>query len=247
MARLPAGAKALSPRATNPALSAHQTARQQVAAQALTQTQAQAQGQAQTQGHAQAPGSATQTLHTTNAAHAKASASPQASATVQAPAPSTREIAHKLRAAAAASLRRRRDAIASRLGQAADSLHAGAASAQPQQEGAAPGTAASKPSIRAAAALPAWRVAVPIAVLSSALMAGTATIMASLAAPQAAGGWIEAPTNTASLAPCLVGHALSKQSWFPRAATGCWPVPQPQSVSASVGRTVRQLTRVRFL
>lgn len=240
MARLPAGAKALSPQATNPALSAHQRAGQQVAAQALTH--AQAQGQA----HAQAPGSATQTLQATSAAHAKASASPQASATVQTPAPSTREIAHKLRAAATASLRRRRDAIASRLGQAADSLQAGAASDHPQQKGAAPSAEAGKPTIRTAA-MPAWRVAVPIAVLSSALMAGTATIMASLAAPQATGGWIEAPTNTASLAPCLVGHALSKQSWFPRAAAGCWSVPQPQSVSASVGRTVRQLTRVRFL
>ena len=240
MARLPAGAKALSPQATNPALSAHQTGGQQVAAQALTQTQAQ--GQA----HAQAPGSATQTLQATSAAHAKASASPQASATVQTPAPSTREIAHKLRAAATASLRRRRDAIASRLGQAADSLQAGATSDHPQQKGAAPSAEAGKPTIRTAA-MPAWRVAVPIAVLSSALMAGTATIMASLAAPQATGGWIEAPTNTASLAPCLVGHALSKQSWFPRAAAGCWSMPQPQSVSASVGRTVRQLTRVRFL
>ena len=240
MARLPAGAKALSPRATNPALSAHQTGGQQVAAQA--QTHAQAQGQA----HAQAPGSATQTLQATSAAHTKASASPQASATVQAKAPSTREIAHKLRAAATASLRRRRDAIASRLGQAADSLQAGATSDHPQQKGVAPSAGAGKPSIRTAA-MPAWRVAVPIAVLSSALMAGTATIMASLAAPQATGGWIEAPTNTASLAPCLVGHALSKQSWFPRAAAGCWSVPQPQSVSASVGRTVRQLTRVRFL
>jgi len=95
--------------------------------------------------------------------------------------------------------------------------------------------------------MPAWRVAVPIAVLSSALMAGTATVMASLAAPQPAGVWAEVPANTASVGPCLVGHALSKQSWFPRAATGCWSVPQPQSVSASLGRTVRQLARVRFL
>ena len=125
-------------------------------------------------------------------------------------------------------------------------MQAGAASDNPQKKGAAPSAGAGKASIRIAA-MPAWRVAVPIAVLSSALMAGTVTVMASLAAPQLEGDWIEAPTNTASLAPCLVGHALSKQSWFPRAASGCWSVPQPQSVSASVGRAVRQLARVRFL
>ncbi|MEI7516277.1 MAG: TerB family tellurite resistance protein [Betaproteobacteria bacterium] len=187
-------------------------------------------------------------LSTRATSPAQASPIPQATATLQTPAsaPSTREIAHKLRAAAAASLRRRRDALASRLGQAADSLLAAASSENQQQKGAAPSAGASRPSIRAAAAIPAWRVAVPIAILSSALMAGTATVMASLA-PQPTGGWIEAPTNTASVGPCLVGHALSKQSWFPRAAAGCWSVPQPQSVSASLGRTVRQLARVRFL
>jgi len=235
MVRSPAGAKALSTRAANAPLAAHQPARQS------------APSQSQSLAHAQAPGSTAQTLQATSPA--QASASTQATATVQVPlpasAPSTREIAHKLRAAAAASLRRRRDALASRLGQAADSLQAAASPENQQQKGAAPSSLANKPSIRTTA-MPAWRVAVPIAILSSALMAGTATVMASLA-PQPTGGWIEAPTNTASVGPCLVGHALSKQSWFPRAATGCWSVPQPQSVSASLGRTVRQLARVRFL
>ncbi len=228
MVRSPAGARALSAKSASTPAPVSQTPRQHTPARAQTHS------------------AATETLQAPNPAHAQASSNAQASTTEQAPAPSTREIAHKLRAAATASLRRRRDALASRLGQAADSLQSGAAPAPSQQPGAAPNAAALKPAGRAAA-MPAWRIAVPIALLSSALMAGTATVMASLAAPQPATGWAEAPSNTASLGPCLVGHALSKQSWFPRAASGCWSAPQPQSKSASLGRTVRQLTRVRFL
>ena len=237
MVRVPAGAKALSPRAANAPLAAPLAAPQP--ARQLAPSQAMAQ--------AQATGAAAHTLQASSPAPVQAAASAQAPAAAQVPAPGARDIAHKLRAAAAASLRRRRDALTRRLGQAADALQASAASDNAEQKGAAPsvGAGASKASIRTAN--PAWRVAVPIAILSSALMAGTVTVMASLAAPQPAGGWIEAPTNTASVGPCLVGHALSKQSWFPRAASGCWSVPQPQSVSASVGRTVRQLARVRFL
>jgi uncharacterized tellurite resistance protein B-like protein len=45
----------------------------------------------------------------------------------------------------------------------------------------------------------AWRVAVPVAIVSSVLMAGTATVLASLAAPQAAVVRSEAPTYMADL------------------------------------------------
>lgn len=234
MVRIPADAKTSNPRAASTPRAARQPARQAAPSQTLA--------------HAHAPGSATQSLQAPSPAQAQAAEGLQTSPAVQvqAPAPRAREIAHKLRSAASASLRRRRDAIASRLGKTADSLHSDAESDNPQEKGVAPSASPSKPTIRGAA-MPVWRVAVPIVILSSALMAGTATVVANLAAPQPADGWIEAPTNTASLAPCLVGHALSKQGWFPRAAAGCWSVPQPQSVSASIGRTMRQLSRVRFL
>lgn len=168
-------------------------------------------------------------------------------------APSSREIADKLRAAASNRLRKSREAMASRLSQVTDSLQPMTNTAQPENQGAEPPKADStaKPPAhafpRAVGASPAWRVAVPIAILSSALMAGTASVMVGLGAPQPDSGWSEAPANTASLAPCLLRNALSKQSAFPRASAGCASLPQPQSSSASLGRTMRNFLRVRFL
>ncbi len=171
----------------------------------------------------------------------------KAAASVATHVPSAKEIGQKWRDAASAGLRKRRDALATRLNQTADSLQTAAASAPAQQADATPRPSQLGRLAPTRAAIPAWRVAVPIALVSSALMAGTATVMASLAAAQPAGAWAEAPANTASLAPCLVGQALSKQSWLPRAAATCWSLPQPQSAAVSLERTVRQLLRVRLL
>ena len=168
--------------------------------------------------------------------------------------PGATAVAHQLREAAMAQLRRRRHAVASQLGQITDSLQQAAASVLRANKAQAGNAAAANakttkddPRAPAAAQTAAWRTAVPVAVLASVLLVATASMLTPLGSPQPNVGWAPVPASTASLAPCLVGHAMSKQGWFPRAASGCWSVPQPQSMSASVQWVARTVARVRFL
>jgi len=163
-------------------------------------------------------------------------------------------VAHQLREAAMAQIRRRRHAATSQLGQMANSMQQAAASVPKQDKDQVSDTAAenataskSDPRTPAPAQAAAWRTAVPVAVLASALLVTTVSMLTHLTSPQPAVGWAPAPADMASLAPCLVGHAMSKQGWLPRATSGCWSIPQPQSTSASVARVVRKVARVRFL
>jgi hypothetical protein len=169
-------------------------------------------------------------------------------------APGATAVAHQLREAAMAQLRRRRHAVTSQLGQIANSMQQAAASVLKQDKDQAIDTAAenatatkSDPRTPAPARAAVWRTAVPVAVLASALLVTTVSMLTHLASPQPDVGWAPAPADMASLAPCLVGHAMSKQGWLPRATSGCWSIPQPQSTSASVARVVRKVARVRFL
>lgn len=168
--------------------------------------------------------------------------------------PGATAVAHQLREAAMAQLRRRRHAVASQLGQITDSLQQAAASVLRTNKAQAGNAAAANPKTTkddprgpSAAQTAAWRTAVPVAVLASVLLVATASMLTPLGSPQPDVGWAPVPASTASLTPCLVGHALSKQAWFPRAASGCWSVPQPQSMIASVERVARTVARVRFL
>lgn len=177
-----------------------------------------------------------------------------AQAQAAATAPGATAVAHPLREAAMAQLRHRRHAVTSQLGQIVNSMQQAAASVLSQDKAQSGDTAAENakatkddPRAHATTRAPAWRTAVPVAVLASALLVTTVGMLTHLGSAQPDVGWAPVPADTASLAPCIVSHAMSKQAWLPRAASGCWSIPQPQSMSASVARVARNVARARFL
>lgn len=155
-------------------------------------------------------------------------------------------IAQKLSAAESDTVQHHPDAAGRGLDSVANSLEASEAPPQEQKETSTPAAEADLAPF-VTPNLPKWRIVATVAVLAGVLMGGAGSIFTGLWTPQPTPVWTEAPSNTASLGECLVGHALSKQSWFPRAASGCWSVPQPQSATAALAVVGRKIPNARFL